>query len=84
MPRCPRSLHARYRAWATQDGRRGLGALTYRNTVEIDYRAVPRGEDPPPASSWQRHLAETGRGRDAASARQAMLPKADLKRLLGS
>ena len=67
-----------------KDGRRGLDALTFRNTVEIDHRAVPRGEDPPPASSWQRHLAETGRGRDAASARQAMLPKADLKRLLGS
>ena len=70
-----------------KDGRRGLDALTYRNTVpcsEVDHRAVPRGEDPPPASSWQRHLAETRRGRDAASARQSVLPKADLKRLLGS
>ena len=70
-----------------KDGRRGFDALKYRNTVpchEIDHRAVPRGEDPPPASSWQRHLAETGRGRDAHAARQTVLPKADLKRLPGS
>ena len=70
-----------------RDGRQGFDALRYRNTVpchEIDHRAVPRGEDPPPASSWQRYLAETGRRRDTASARQAVLPKADLKRLLRS
>ena len=62
-----------------KDGRRGFDALKYRNAVpcrEIDHRAVPRGEDPPPASSWQRYLAETGRSRDAASAWQAVLPKA--------
>ena len=70
-----------------KDGRRGLDALTYKNTVPcsgIDHRAVPRGEDPPPASSWQRYLAETGRGRDAVSTRKTVLPKADLKRLLDS
>lgn len=70
-----------------KDGRQGFDALKYRNTVpchEIDHRAVPRGEDPPPASAWQRHLAATGRRRDAASARQAVLPQADLKRLLDS
>ena len=70
-----------------KDGSRGFNALKYRNTVpcrEIDHRAVPCGEDPPPGSSLQRHLAETGRSRDAASARQAVLPEADPKRLLGS
>ena len=70
-----------------KDGRQGFDALKYRNTVpchEIDHRAVPRGEDPPPASSWQRYLAETGRRRDTLGTRQAALPKADLKRLRGS
>ena len=45
--------------------------------------AVPLGEDPPPASSWQRYLAATGWGRDADAARRLVLPTADPKRLLG-
>ena len=70
-----------------KDGRRGFAALKYKNTVphgEVDHKAVPRGEDPPPASAWQRYLAETGRGRDITAARQAVLPRADPKNLPGS
>lgn len=63
-----------------KDGRRGLAALTYHNTIpddEIDPPAVRWGEDPPPASAWQRYLAESGRGRDSTAARAAVLPAAD-------
>ena len=68
-----------------KDGRKGYAAMCYINTIphgEVDHRAVPRGEDPPPASSWQRHLAATDRGGDPDAARQVVLPMADLKRLL--
>ena len=68
-----------------KDGRKGFAAMCYVNIVphgQIDHRAVPRGEDPPPASSWQRYLAATGRGGDADAARQVVLPAADPKRLL--
>lgn len=67
-----------------KDGRGGFDALIYRNTIPhgvIDHRAVHRGEDPPPASSWQLHLAETLHGRYAAAAKQVVLPKADAKNL---
>ena len=70
-----------------KDGRKGFAAMCYINTIrhgQVDHRAVPRGEDPPPASSWQRYLAATGRGRDADAARRLVLPTADPKRLLGS
>lgn len=70
-----------------KDGRLGIDALKYRNTIphyEIDHRAVPRGEDPPPASAWQRHLAEVGRRRDTSTTRQVVLPSANPKNLLGS
>ena len=46
-----------------KDGRKGYAAMCYINTIphgQVDHRAVPRGEDPPPASSWQRYLAATG------------------------
>lgn len=70
-----------------RDGREGFEALKYVNTVphwKVDRRAVPRGEDPPPASSWQRYLATVGRGKDAAAARRTVLPPADPKSLLRS
>lgn len=69
-----------------KDGRKGYAAMCYINTIphgQIDHRAVPRGEDPRPASSWQRYLAATGRGRDPDAARLRGLPMADCKRLLG-
>lgn len=54
--------------------------MTYHNTIpndEIDPPAVRWGEDPPPVSSWQRYLAESGRGRDRTAARAAVSPAAD-------
>lgn len=67
-----------------KDGRKGFEALKYVNTIphgEVDHRAVPRGEDPPPASSWQQYLAAVGRGKDATAARQTVLPPAEPKAL---
>ena len=68
-----------------KDGTNGFAAMCYVNTIphgQIDHRAVPRGEDPPPASAWQRYLAATRKGRDAEAARRVVLPTADPKRLL--
>ena len=68
-----------------KDGTKGFAAMCYVNTIphgQIDHCAVPRGEDPPPASSWQRYLAATRKGGDPDAARRLVLPMADPKRLL--
>ena len=68
-----------------KDGTKGFAAMCYINTIPhgvIDHTAVPRGEDPPPASAWQRYLAAAGKGRDPDAARRVALPMADPKRLL--